>query len=142
MVERTIVALLLIAIVLGVSVAVRSVARRRVERMMGTILPPALVGRLPGGSPGIVYFYGAHCADCRHQAVVLENLAAAQGIAVTRVDAVSESALASALAVMTVPSTVVVDAARRVRAVNLGFRTRDALLAQLRCLGDATTGVA
>jgi hypothetical protein len=142
MVERAIVASLLIVIVLGVSVAVRTFARRRVEQKVGTTLPPALAGRLPGRAPAIVYFYGAHCVDCRHQSVVLGKLAAAQGIAVARVDAASESALADSLAVMTVPSTVVVDAARRIRAVNLGFRTHDALLAQLRGLGEAGTDVA
>ena len=142
MVERAVVALLAVLIVMGVSYLVRTLARRRVEQVVGTILPSALVERLHGRAPAIVYFYGAHCADCRHQAVVLEKLADTYRIAVARVDAASESGLADTLSVMTVPSTVLVDAGRRVRAVNLGFRTHDALLAQVRGLGEAGANVA
>jgi thiol-disulfide isomerase/thioredoxin len=142
MADRAIVAVLVIIAVVGVTLLLQAFSRRRVEQVVGTSLPAALVGRLPGRAPAIIYFYGAHCADCRQQAVVLEKLATGQGIAVARVDAASESDLADALSVMTVPSTVVVDIGRRIRAVNLGFRTHDHLLAQLRGLGDTTTSVA
>ncbi|MGH2344443.1 MAG: thioredoxin family protein [Chloroflexota bacterium] len=142
MIERTVIALILIALVLVVSLAVRAHTRRRTAKAVGTSLPVALTQRLPGRGPAIVYFYGPHCADCRHQAAVLQRLAADRGIAVARVDATRESSLADTLAVMTVPSTMVVDATRHVRAVNLGFRPYDDLFAQLRDLGEATAEVA
>jgi thioredoxin-like negative regulator of GroEL len=142
MLDRAIVALVVLALVAGVSLLVRAFARRRVEQVVGTTLPTALTARIPGRAPAIVYFYGAHCADCRQQAVALEKLAGGQGIAIARVDAASESALAEKLSIMTVPSTVLVDSGRRVRAVNLGFRAHDDLLAQLRDLGEVAAGVA
>jgi thioredoxin-like negative regulator of GroEL len=142
MVDRAIVAVLVIIAVVGVSLLIQAFARRRVKQVVGSTLPTALTERLPGRAPAIIYFYGAHCADCRQQAVVLEKLAGGQGIAVARVDAASESDLADALSVMTVPSTVVVDIGRRIHAVNLGFRSHDHLLAQLHGLGAATTSVA
>jgi thiol-disulfide isomerase/thioredoxin len=142
MLERTVIALILIALVLIVALAVRARVRRRVGQAVGTSLPPALAARLPGPGPAIVYFYGPHCADCRRQSVVLERLAADQGIAVAHVDAASESALAGTFAIMTVPSTLVIDAAGRVRAINLGFRPYDALRAHLRDFGEAPADVA
>ncbi len=142
MLERAIVALLVIALVAGVSMLVRASARRRVEQVLGAPLPATLAAKLPGRRPAIVYFYGAHCADCRRQAAVLEKLASGQGIAIARVDAAGEGALAETLSVMTVPSTILVDSGRRVRAVNLGFRAHDDLLAQVRGLGETTASVA
>jgi len=142
MLERTIIALILIALVLIVAFAVRARTRRRVDRVVGTCLPPALAARLPGRGPAIVYFYGPHCADCRRQSAVLERLAADQGIAVARVDAASESALAGKFAIMTVPSTLLINAAGQVRAINLGFRPYDTLRAHVRELREATADVA
>jgi thioredoxin-like negative regulator of GroEL len=140
--ERAVVALLVIVLVIGVSLLVRAVTRRRIKQVMGTALPAALTARLPGRTPAIAYFYGAHCADCRQQAAVLEKLAAGQGIAIARVDAASEGALAETLSIMTVPSTVLIDSGRHVRAINLGFRSHDDLLAQLRDLDEAAVSVA
>jgi len=131
MVERAIILVALAVVVLGGSLLARWVARRRTSGALGRRLPAELAGRLTSPGPSIVYFYGRHCADCRRQSIILDQLAQDQGIAVTRVDAARENAIAGALAVMTVPSTVVVDDARRVRAINLGLRPRDILLAQL-----------
>ena len=77
----------------------------------------------------MVYFYGPHCATCARQAAVLDELA--RDHEVVRVDAAREAALADALNVATVPATAVVDAAGRVRALNLGYQPRDALAEQL-----------
>jgi hypothetical protein len=61
---------------------------------------------------------------------VLDDLASALDMPVVRLDATQERELTAQLAIMTVPSTVVVERGI-VRAVNLGFRSRVALEAQL-----------
>jgi thiol-disulfide isomerase/thioredoxin len=131
MLERLVVVLVLLILVVVVSLAVRSVARRRVAAAKGQVLPDGLRARLSGHAPGIVYFYGPHCATCRQQVKILDQLADDDGVAVVRVDATREPDLADALAVATVPTTVTVDDRGAVRAINLGFRSRDELAAQL-----------
>lgn len=132
------VVVVLAAVVIGLSLLIRGNARRQANAVLSRRLPADLAARMGGEGPGIIYFYGAHCADCRQQSIIVEQLAREEGIALTRIDAAHETEMASALAVMTVPSTVIFDAARRVQAVNLGFRSRAALAAQLR--GLAATG--
>jgi thioredoxin-like negative regulator of GroEL len=142
MLERGMLVIGLALAVLVVALVVRAIVRRRAVDTEGQQLPDALLKRLPGRDAGIVYFYGPHCGTCRQQAAILDRLSGDDGIAVVRVDATSETALADALAVMTVPATVIVDGARRVRAVNLGLRSRDALLTQLRDRAGLTAGAA
>src|SRR5579884_2967288 len=126
------------ALVLGLAVAlavavvlVRYMARRRAASLAGRPLPGALRSRFSGEGAGIVYFYGPRCGSCRQQAAILDQLCADDGVPVVWLDASREASLADALAVMTVPATIVVDGARTVRAVNLGLCTRETLLAQL-----------
>jgi len=130
--ERAVILVVLAAVVLGGSLLARSMARRRASGVLGQRLPTELSRRLTGPGPSIVYFYGRHSADCRRQSLILDRLAHDQGIVVTRIDAAREDSIAGALSVLTVPSTVVVDDARRVWAINLGLRPGDMLLAQLR----------
>jgi thiol-disulfide isomerase/thioredoxin len=130
-IERAIIVVALAVVVLIGVLAARVAARRRVGAAMGMELPSDLAARLQGSGAGIIYFHGVHCADCRVQAAILSRLAGETGVSVAPVDAAREAEMASALAVMTVPSTVIVDRWRRVRAINLGFRGREALEAQL-----------
>ena len=142
MLERALFVTVLVAAVLVAAMLVRAIARRRVAAATGRSLPDALRARFPRRGPGIVYFYGPHCGTCRQQAAILDSLSRDDAIAVVRVDASSEAALAGALAVMTVPATVVVDGALNVRAVNLGLRSRSALVSQLRDFAALPAGAA
>jgi len=132
--ERLVIVAIVAAAALAVTVIVRLLARRRIASAAGRPLPAALLSRLPGSDPAIIYFYGPHCGTCRQQAGVLDQIAADGGIPVVRVDATSEPAIADALAVLTVPTTVIVDGRRQVRAINPGFRSDRALAAQLQAL--------
>ncbi len=132
MLERVLLVIGFAVVVLAGALIVRAVARRRVAAAQGQPLPEELQARFAGSGPGIVYFFGPHCATCRQQAAVLDQLSAADRLTVVRLDATRATSLADALAVATVPATVIVDGARRVHAINLGFHSRDALEAQLR----------
>lgn len=137
MTERIVVLLLLVLLVVAGSLIVRDTSRQRVSAALRAELPVGLEGRLPRDRPAIIYFHGNQCGACRLQASVLEGLSRDGGIAVLSVDAARESHLSNAFGVMTVPATVVIDSAHRVRGVNLGFRARADLAAQLRELSAA-----
>jgi thiol-disulfide isomerase/thioredoxin len=120
MIERAVIVVAVVALVVIVSLAVRAVGNRRTAEAGTRPLPDALRSRLRGA--GIVYFYGPHCPTCRQQRDVLDSLTVEAGVSVLAIDAVDEPSLARALNVMTVPTTVVVDAATRIREINVGFR--------------------
>jgi thioredoxin 1 len=130
-IERIAIVIVLATVVMAASLILRTVARRRAARAAGQELPLELQEQLPDRAPGIVYFYGAHCASCRQQGAVLDRLAAEDSVAVIRIDATTNTSLTDVFGIMTVPSTVVVDSLGTVRSVNLGLRSRDALLSQL-----------
>ena len=142
MLERGLLVLGLTIVVLVAALVVRAIARRRAAAATGRSLPDELRARLPARGPGIVYFYGPHCGTCGQQAAILDRLSEDAGVAVVRIDATREAALADAFAVAAVPTTVIVDGARTVRAVNLGLRSREALTAQLRELAAVPAAAA
>ena len=131
MLERAALVIGFALLVLIVALALRAISRNRAAAVQGEMLPAELRERLPEQGPGIVYFYGPHCATCRQQGAIVDRLSSDKGVAVVRVDAVEDMALAQALGVMTVPTTVIVDARRNIRAVNPGLRSEHALAAQL-----------
>jgi thioredoxin-like negative regulator of GroEL len=131
MVERAAIVAGILVLSFMAGYIVRERARRRFDALAGTALPAQIGSRLNSSNPGIVYFYGPHCSTCRRQFGVLEGLADSDGIPILRIDASRETHLADDFGVMTVPATVVVDRSKRVRSVNLGFRSADALREQL-----------
>lgn len=131
MIERALLVVGMIALACVAGYLVRARARRRTAALSGSDLPSQLGERLNFATAGIVYFYGPHCATCRRQADVLTALTDSDTIPVVRIDASRETHLADELGVMTVPATVVVDSSQQIRSVNLGFRSADALRAQL-----------
>lgn len=131
MVDRIAIVLIAFALVTLLGCGVQMSVRRRAAALTGTDVPVKLRALLGDAAPGIVYFYGPHCATCRQQARVLDAMRESGAAAIVRVDASVETGLADAYGVMTVPSTVVVDRQLRVRAVNVGFRSVDALQTQL-----------
>ena len=136
MLERLVVVLSLVILVIVAGLVMQSRARRRVAAARGQVLPGELRARFPSRASGILYFFGPHCPNCRQQVQILDQLAHNDGVPIVRVDAVREPHLADALAVTTIPATVIVDTSGTVRTINLGFRSRDELAAQLGRLGN------
>jgi hypothetical protein len=86
-----------------------------------------------GSAVRILVFSSDDCVQChRMQAPALGRvLQARPGIVVDEIDAPSSPELTRRYNVLTVPSTVVLDAAGRARAVNYGFANAQRLIAQV-----------
>jgi thioredoxin-like negative regulator of GroEL len=124
--------LLLVAVVVVMAVVLvvgRALVRRRTADRLGRELPAGIEVGQPG-APTVLYFYGPACAACASQKEALETLPSGR-VNVVPVDAAREHELASWAGVMTIPSTAIVDPARRLRAVNHGFRPAAELSEQL-----------
>ena len=131
MLERLLVVAVLASVVLVVAFAIRTLVRRRIAAVVGTFAPSGLRSVLSARGPTLVYFYGPLCVSCTDQARAIDELVQEVGTAVLRFDVTNESALADALGVVTVPTTAVIDAAGRVRHVNLGYHPKAILASQL-----------
>lgn len=106
--------------------------RLHMRRLAVAVIPPSLQRLVQPGRPAILYFTSDGCVQCRmQQTPALERLAAATGIPIHRVDAVTQSDLTSFYGVMTVPTTVVLDAQRKPKAINYGLATVQKLQAQM-----------
>ncbi len=87
---------------------------------------------LPAGRPSIIYVWSERCTQCvQLQEPALVRLERERGVFVRKVHPVEAPDVVRRFNILTVPSTVVVDRERRVRAVNLGFADAEALAAQL-----------
>ncbi|MBI3960379.1 MAG: thioredoxin family protein [Chloroflexi bacterium] len=132
MIERL--TILLIALALGGTLWAlhRGWLRLRVRRLAVAALPASLQQLVQPGRPAILYFTTDGCVQCRlQQAPALERLAAATGIPVYQLDAVTQSDLTSFYGVMTVPTTVVLDPERRPKAINYGLASLQKLQEQV-----------
>lgn len=137
MIERLLVVLIVAAIaaVAWRLAALHLDARRRA--LLGAEAPTLAAGAAPSAGrsrpPTLVYLYTAQCGQCRQQARAIADLEARLGgrLTVRRVDALAESDVAGRFGVWTVPSTVVLDAAGRSRAINYGLASAEQLEAQL-----------
>ncbi|MBV9100231.1 MAG: thioredoxin family protein [Candidatus Dormibacteraeota bacterium] len=108
--------------------AQRAGQRRLVGRRVD--LPADLAG---AAAPTLLYFTGEACTICHTaQTPALQRLAAdAPPYALREVDVAVEPALARRYRVMSLPTTVVVDARGRVAAVNTGYASTERLREQL-----------
>jgi thioredoxin-like negative regulator of GroEL len=122
----------LIAIVVVVGVALILRAQRGGQReLVGSVVESAA---LDGQLPSILYFTGASCTICHTaQKPALRALAVAlaEGIEIREVDIAEEPALARQYRVMSLPTTIVLDAVGQVTDINVGFATADTLRRQL-----------
>ena len=78
----------------------------------------------PPGRPAVIAFSTPACAECHtRQAPALSRLAAALGdrVTVRSLSALEHPALVQQIGILTVPATVVLDAAGKVRHLNLGY---------------------
>ncbi|MPZ15740.1 MAG: hypothetical protein GEU73_15185 [Chloroflexi bacterium] len=135
MVERVLILGFVAAAVVTFALVVRALARRRAAAASGRPAPPVLWSRLSGQGPTVIYLYGPHCGSCAEQERALDELKAHGAAAVVRLDATREREVAGALGIATVPSTVIISTDRWVHAVNLGYRSRQALTVQLDGMG-------
>jgi hypothetical protein len=117
-------ALLAIAVVAGVLRLQRSSQRR----LLGRVAP---AGR--GGTADILYFTGENCTVCHvAQRPALRRLhEAITDLQVTEIDVGVDPQAARAYRVMTLPTTVVLDAGGRVSALNAGFVSETLLRTQV-----------
>ncbi len=136
MIERALI-LVFFALLIAATAFTWRLAQRR---HLATLARRAAVdGGSPGeaGLPTILYFTTPDCAQCRlRQTPILEQLLSELGrpVVLRKVDALEHEDLARRYGVLTVPTTVILDAAGRPRAINHGLATADQLRRQLASL--------
>ena len=117
--------------------AVRAYAATRKRQTLAAApadLPAELGGMPDGASVRILAFSSEDCSPCHtlQRPALARLLDERQGqITVTEIDAPSSPELTQRYAVLTVPTTVVLDATGKARAVNYGFAPAAKLLAQV-----------
>lgn len=129
--ERLLVLVLMVVLVVVGWAALRLWRAWRVARLSDV---PLLADLAPAGRPAVIAFSSPSCADCRtRQAPALARLALETGdrVTVRTVSALEHSALVQRIGILTVPATVVVDGAGRLRHLNLGFTPADRLREQV-----------
>jgi thioredoxin 1 len=132
MYERFLIAAALIVVAAAVYVAWRAYGRRRLSAAAEQSAPAEVRELVDGTRPSVLYFSTAECAQCRlQQAPILGQLAARVDVAVHKVDAIEQEALARFYGILTVPTTVVLDAELRPVAINHGVTGLPKLLAQV-----------
>jgi hypothetical protein len=136
-----------VAVVAGILVWVgRGYVAARRERALAASgpLPPELIptsGPQGGGKVRILAFTSEDCRQCHTmQAPALRRVREARPdvVAFVEIDALSHPDLSARYGVLTLPATVVLDAAGQARAVNYGFANTEKLLGQV----DEVVGVA
>lgn len=121
MIERLALVVLLTAAAVGAYYLFRRLHMRRME-------PAPVAGR-----PTLLYFRADHCAVCPTQSRFVDQLAAQWDgrVAIEHVDTERDPDTAARYRVMTLPTTVLVDADGRVRHVNYGLTDTQKLGRQL-----------
>ena len=131
MLERLAVAAAIISVVVLATLALRLVPalwRARLRKTSDTAFASGTARST------VLYFFTPDCVDCRvRQAPALSELERAHPGAfdLVKVDALADATLANRYHILTVPSTVVLDAQGRVKDANLGFAPAELLKAQL-----------
>jgi hypothetical protein len=101
-------------------------------RRLRTVTP--LADLAPPGRPAVIAFSTPSCVECRtRQAPALARLAAVLGeqVTVRSLSALEHPDLVQKIGILTVPATVVLDAAGTVRHLNLGYASDVRLREQL-----------
>jgi thioredoxin-like negative regulator of GroEL len=131
---------LAIVVLVAVALAVTVVVVRRWNASRVATLTSAAplweaLGETPDGRRAVVAFSTPSCAACHTAQApaiqVAEQQLGASSVRVIRVDASRQPEVARAFGVLTVPSTVVLEPAGRVVAVNQGFAPSRRLIEQL-----------
>lgn len=124
---------LVLAVVAGMLYTVwRSWQRRCLHTLREVTTPMHLPPDVIGGRPTVLYFTTSECAQCRlQQAPILAQLQNKMDVAVHKLDAIEQEALARVYGIMTVPTTVVLDAELRPVAINHGVAPLQKLQGQV-----------
>ncbi|MFZ1769872.1 MAG: thioredoxin family protein [Caldilinea sp.] len=105
---------------------------RRLHALRAVTTPAHLPPGVDGGKPTVLYFTTAECAQCRlQQTPILMQLQSKIDVAVHKLDAIEQATLAGVYGIMTVPTTVVLDASLRPVAINHGVAPLAKLQGQL-----------
>jgi thiol-disulfide isomerase/thioredoxin len=129
-IERAVILFYILIAVVGLWQLWRYYQKKQLDRVANVGIPPELALRLPPG-PTVLYFTGAHCAQCRlQQAPILSQLTATVNVNLHTVDATQDERLTSFFGVMTLPTTVILDKSHRPKAINHGLATLDRLRQQ------------
>jgi thiol-disulfide isomerase/thioredoxin len=131
MLERTVILLALAAALVIGWQALRLIQARRLRALAAE---QPFAGIVPGGRPSVVAFTLPSCADCRaRQAPALRRLGAQLGerASIQTLGADAYPNLVERLGLLTVPATLVLDGAGRVRFLNQGFADEQRLAEQL-----------
>jgi len=132
--ERLAIVAALALVVTIVVLVARRWASHVAKLTRGTPLWDAL-GEAPDGRRALVAFSTPSCAACHTAQApaieVAEQHVGVSSVRVIRVDASTQPEVARAFGVLTVPSTVVLEPAGRVVAVNQGFAPSRRLIEQL-----------
>lgn len=105
---------------------------RRLHTLRARTAPVHLPSDINSGRPTVLYFTTAECAQCRlQQAPILMQLQSKIDVAVHKLDAIEQATLAGVYGIMTVPTTVVLDASLRPVAINHGVAPLAKLQGQL-----------
>ena len=116
MFERLLLTVIVIGVFVGAFALLQMVQRRRLSRVASA-----------DGVAKVLYFRADSCAGCSTQKRYLEQLDAT----VETIDVEREPDKAAQFNVMTLPSTIVVDAVGRVKAINYGITNAQRLSEQL-----------
>ena len=131
MVERIIILIALALLIVAAWAGVRVWSAWKLRRLRAAA---PLADLAPMGRPAVIAFSTPTCAECRiRQAPALSRLAAALGdqVTVRSLSALDHPDLVQKIGILTVPATVVLDAAGTVRHLNLGYASDVRLREQL-----------
>jgi hypothetical protein len=134
---RTGVILALSVVLAGIVLVARwSIARRRARVLAASPMPDvASLGHHHDAAPvRILVFSSDDCAQChRLQAPAIQRVLAARGssVATVEVDAPTSPELTERYQILTLPSTAILDASGKTRAINYGFANSTKLLQQV-----------
>jgi thioredoxin 1 len=132
MLERLLIAAVVMAAAALVYGAWRAYGRGRLSAAAEQAAPAEVRRLVDGRRPAVLFFSTADCAQCRlQQGPILSQLSGRVDVAVHKLDAIEQEALARFYGIMTVPTTVVLDAELRPLAVNHGVAPLPKLLAQV-----------
>ncbi|MGH7722511.1 MAG: TlpA family protein disulfide reductase [Candidatus Dormibacteria bacterium] len=120
-------------LVLALAGAVLALQRVRQRRLIGSVAPAGAGTGGPGEAVDILYFTADHCTVCRvAQRPALQRLReVVLDLGIREIDVARDPGSARAYRVMTLPTTVVLDAAGRAVAVNAGFAAESTLRDQV-----------
>ncbi len=87
-------------------------------------------------APALLYFTTEDCAQCRfQQSPILQRLAEVTTVPIVKIDALADREIAHKYGILTVPSTVVLNAERVPVAINHGVAHLEKLRMQVSALG-------